>query len=87
MFKETKLIAGKEDAAYDQLKLSVERENRADVYKKAELPDDWHYKNTPRCAPIVVVAKKGYLLVKSKGQEGRIHGNKCNAALIQALIS
>jgi len=30
------------------------------VYKKEELPERWHYKNSERVTSIVVVAEPGY---------------------------
>jgi ectonucleotide pyrophosphatase/phosphodiesterase family protein 1/3 len=43
-----------------------------DVYLKANLPDRLHVKNSIRTAPIIIVAKPGYLVLKNRNSQDSI---------------
>lgn len=51
--------AGKYDAVYNALKTAASA-NHFRVFKRADLPAGWHYKNSRRTGSIVVVADVGY---------------------------
>ena len=60
--------AGELEAIYQQLKTSLPF--AATVYKKSELPERWHYQNSKRIAPLLVVPEPGWrLMQKHKQQE------------------
>lgn len=52
--------AGKEDAIYETLKSKLPPQ--AKVYRKAELPARFHYSNSPRIAPLLVLPAEGWTL-------------------------
>jgi predicted AlkP superfamily pyrophosphatase or phosphodiesterase len=68
--------AGKEDLIYKALTDKLPPQAR--VYRKAEMPARFHYSNSPRIAPLLVVPDEGWTLTtrarfveqKAKGREG-----------------
>nr|CAD7597575.1 unnamed protein product [Timema genevievae] len=50
---------GKENTLYQTLKTSSKNRHYK-IYRKAELPERWHYKNNPRTPPLLAVADEGY---------------------------
>nr|CAD7462143.1 unnamed protein product [Timema tahoe] len=50
---------GKENTVYQTLKTSSKNRHYK-IYRKAELPERWHYKNNPRTPPLLAVADEGY---------------------------
>jgi predicted AlkP superfamily pyrophosphatase or phosphodiesterase len=62
--------AGREDAVYTAL---ARANSRLRVYKRAETPANWHYRDHPRIPPIVGVVDEGWqILVRSTLNERRI---------------
>ena len=67
--------AGREDAVYKAL---VNAHPRLKVYRKAETPEHWHYRDHPRIPPIVGVVEEGWQVLPratlsqriSRGQTG-----------------
>lgn len=51
---------GKEDAIYKTLKAKLPPQ--AKVYRKAEMPARFHYSNSPRIAPLLVLPDEGWIL-------------------------
>nr|CAD7448526.1 unnamed protein product [Timema bartmani] len=49
----------KENTVYQTLKTSSKNRHYK-IYRKAELPERWHYKNNPRTPPLLAVADEGY---------------------------
>ncbi len=87
--------AGELEPIYQQLKTSLPFAAR--VYKKSELPARWHYQNSKRIAPLLVVPETGWrLMQKHKQQEwlekpGRSavtgsHGYDNNSPAMQAIF-
>ncbi len=59
---------GKEDAIYESLQGKLPRQ--AKVYRKAELPARFHYSNSPRIAPLLVLPEEGWTLTtRAKSDE------------------
>ncbi|VDL64687.1 unnamed protein product [Hymenolepis diminuta] len=62
------------------------------VYKKEEIPDEYHYKRNDRIAPIVVIAEEGWMLQTNKskpftGSLAGMHGyNNSNADMHPFII-
>lgn len=56
--------AGKEDEIYRTLKPRLPPQAR--VYRKAELPARFHYSNSPRIAPLLVLPREGWVLLDRK---------------------
>jgi hypothetical protein len=55
------LIVGQFDEVYKNLKNTAISLGTFDVYKKEEIPDRWHMKNTTRLTGIIyLLAKPGY---------------------------
>nr|CAD7429923.1 unnamed protein product [Timema monikensis] len=50
---------GKENTVYQTLKTSSKNRHYK-IYRKAELPERWHYKNNLRTPPLLAVADEGY---------------------------
>ena len=48
-------------ALYEQLKRKADQ--NIEVYRKEDIPAEWHYKNNNRIAPIILVAKAGWRVV------------------------
>jgi predicted AlkP superfamily pyrophosphatase or phosphodiesterase len=73
--------AGREDAVYNSL---AGANPHLRVFRKAETPESWHYRDHPRIPPIVGVADEGWQVMRrttltaqiAKGQNGPIgvHG-------------
>jgi predicted AlkP superfamily pyrophosphatase or phosphodiesterase len=67
--------AGREDAVYKAL---INAHPRLKIYRKAETPEHWHYRDHPRIPPIVGVVEEGWQLLPramlaqriSRGQTG-----------------
>lgn len=55
---------GREDAIYETLKAKLPP--HAKVYRKAEMPARFHYSNSPRIAPLLVLADEGWVLTTRK---------------------
>jgi predicted AlkP superfamily pyrophosphatase or phosphodiesterase len=51
---------GKEDAIYSTLKVKLP--SQAKVYRKAELSARYHYSNSPRIAPLLVLPDEGWIV-------------------------
>jgi predicted AlkP superfamily pyrophosphatase or phosphodiesterase len=51
------------EGIYQQLKASLP--SQAKVYKKSELPERWHYQNSKRIAPLLVVPETGWRLMQT----------------------
>ncbi|MEK6334483.1 MAG: ectonucleotide pyrophosphatase/phosphodiesterase [Acidobacteriota bacterium] len=72
--------AGKENEIYQSLKRKLPPQAR--VYRKAELPVRFHYSQSPRIAPLVVLPAEGWILtnreafaeMKAKGELNRTKG-------------
>jgi predicted AlkP superfamily pyrophosphatase or phosphodiesterase len=72
--------AGKEDAIYKTLKARLPPQ--AKVYHKAEVPARFHYSNSPRIAPLLVLPEEGWTLTtrakfdeaKSKNPKNGLRG-------------
>ena len=59
--------AGKEDEIYRRLRSRLPSQAR--VYRKAELPARFHYSNSPRIAPLLVLPDEGWILTNRKSFE------------------
>lgn len=70
---------GKEDEIYRTLKSKL---RHATIYRKAELPKRFHYKNSPRIAPLILLTDEGWITtnrerfeeLKEKGDLKHLHG-------------
>lgn len=58
---------GNEDRIYETLKARLPRQAR--VYRKSELPGRFHYSNSPRIPPLVVLPDEGWILTNRKSFE------------------
>jgi len=74
---------GREDALYRAL---AGRHPHLAVYRKADIPDDWHFRDSPRIQPIVAVADPGWeiasrdwLTRRPEAFAGGSHGWDANA--------
>jgi predicted AlkP superfamily pyrophosphatase or phosphodiesterase len=56
---------GKEDEIYQSLKRKLPPQAR--VYRKAEMPARFHYSQSPRIAPLLVLPAEGWILTNQKG--------------------
>lgn len=56
--------AGKEDEIYQSLKRRLPPQAR--VYRKAEMPARFHYSQSPRIAPLLVLPAEGWILTTQK---------------------
>ena len=56
--------AGKEDEIYQSLKRKLPPQAR--VYRKAEMPARFHYSQSPRIAPLLVLPAEGWILTNQK---------------------
>jgi predicted AlkP superfamily pyrophosphatase or phosphodiesterase len=66
---------GKEDAIYNTLK--AKSPAQAKVYRKAEMPARFHYSNSPRIAPLLVLPDEGWTLTtRAKSDEAKAKGRK-----------
>ena len=71
---------GKEDAIYESLKAKLPVHAR--VYRKAEIPPRFHYSNSPRIPPLLVLPDDGWTLItrarfeqaKARGGMNRLKG-------------
>jgi predicted AlkP superfamily pyrophosphatase or phosphodiesterase len=71
---------GKEGEIYSVLKTKLPPQ--AKVYRKAEIPERLHYRNSPRIAPLIVLPDEGWALInrqrldemKKKGDLQRLRG-------------
>lgn len=71
---------GKEAAIYDTLKAKLP--SHAKIYRKSELPARFHYSDSPRIAPLLVLPDEGWTLMsrkrldekKAKGQMSGLRG-------------
>jgi predicted AlkP superfamily pyrophosphatase or phosphodiesterase len=57
-------IKGKEDAIYNSLNSKLPPQ--AKVYRKSEIPARFHYSNSPRIAPLLVLPDEGWMLLTRK---------------------
>ncbi len=72
--------AGKEDEIYQSLKRRLPAQGR--VYRKAEMPARFHYSQSPRIAPLLVLPAEGWILtnrkafaeMQAKGETKRLKG-------------
>ncbi|XP_064598647.1 glycerophosphocholine choline phosphodiesterase ENPP6-like [Liolophura sinensis] len=44
------------------------------TYRKEDTPENWHFRHHPRIPPIVVVAEKGWTILKKRSEELGNHG-------------
>ena len=44
------------------------------VWKKAEIPERFHYRNNRRIAPIVIVADSGVQILRNKALDNQLEG-------------
>ena len=51
-------VTGKEDLIYDALK----NVSHLKVYRKADIPERYHYRNSPRIPAIVIEAEEGWVI-------------------------
>ncbi|MGA9994343.1 MAG: ectonucleotide pyrophosphatase/phosphodiesterase [Pyrinomonadaceae bacterium] len=58
---------GKEDEIYETLKAGLPPQ--AKVYRKTEMPARFHYSDSPRIAPLLVLPEEGWLLTTRKNFE------------------
>ncbi len=58
---------GKEDEIYETLKAKLPR--HAKVYRKSEVPARFHYSNSPRIAPLLVLPVEGWIVVNREHYE------------------
>jgi len=58
---------GKEDEIYQTLKTKLPR--HAKVYRKSEVPARFHYSNSPRIAPLLVLPEEGWIVVNREHYE------------------
>lgn len=58
---------GELEAIYQQLKAALPPQ--ATVYKKSELPQRWHYQDSKRIAPLLVVPETGWRLMQKHKQK------------------
>ena len=73
---------GKEDEIYSTLKSKL-NPVQAKIYRKAELPKRFHYSNSPRIAPLIVLPNEGWITtnrkrfddMKARGDMNRKRGN------------
>ena len=66
---------GKEDAIYKTLKARLPPQ--AKVYRKAEVPARFHYSNSPRIAPLLVLPEEGWTLTtRAKFDEAKAKNPK-----------
>ncbi|HEY1308937.1 MAG TPA: ectonucleotide pyrophosphatase/phosphodiesterase [Vicinamibacterales bacterium] len=64
---------GREDAVYAAL---VKAHPRLKVYRRAETPEHWHYRDHPRIPPIVGVVDEGWqIMVRDTFNQRRSRGN------------
>jgi predicted AlkP superfamily pyrophosphatase or phosphodiesterase len=65
---------GTEDAIFKSLKAKLPPQ--AKVYRKAEMPARFHYSNSPRIAPLLVLPDEGWTLTtREKFEEGKAKGH------------
>lgn len=87
--------AGELEPIYRQLKTSLPPQ--ATVYKKSELPERWHYQNSKRIAPLLVVPEPGWRLMQKHKQQAWLetpgrsvvtgsHGYDNNSPAMQAIF-
>lgn len=87
--------AGELEPIYRQLKTSLP--SQATVYKKSELPERWHYQNSKRIAPLLVVPEPGWRLMQKHKQQAWLetpgrsvvtgsHGYDNNSPAMQAIF-
>ncbi|WP_240221177.1 ectonucleotide pyrophosphatase/phosphodiesterase [Rheinheimera hassiensis] len=57
---------GKLNSIYQQLNRNLPPQ--AKVYKKADLPARWHYQNSKRIAPLLVIPEPGWRLIQQKAE-------------------
>lgn len=66
---------GNEDVIYKELKAKLP--TQAKVYRKAEMPARFHYSNSPRIPPLLVLPDEGWTLTnRAKFDETRAKGKK-----------
>ncbi|VUZ46520.1 unnamed protein product [Hymenolepis diminuta] len=80
------------DELYTMVKKAETDGGHCKVYKKEEIPDEYHYKRNDRIAPIVVIAEEGWMLQTNKskpftGSLAGMHGyNNSNADMHPFII-
>jgi predicted AlkP superfamily pyrophosphatase or phosphodiesterase len=55
---------GKEDEIYNSIKSKLPAQ--AKIYRKAELPDRYHFKNNRRIAPLLILPEEGWIIVNKE---------------------
>ncbi|HEY0080517.1 MAG TPA: ectonucleotide pyrophosphatase/phosphodiesterase [Pyrinomonadaceae bacterium] len=65
---------GREEQIYSVLKTRLPRQ--AQVYRKSEIPERFHYRHSPRIAPLVVLPEEGWILTnRQRFEEMRKKGD------------
>lgn len=59
LFPNNECISGKETVVYNALKTASQTANFS-IYRSSELPQRWHYGQSPRAPPLLAVADIGY---------------------------
>jgi hypothetical protein len=59
LFPHNECISGKETVVYNALKTATQTANFS-IYRSSELPQRWHYGQSPRTPPLLAVADVGY---------------------------
>jgi len=62
------------DAVYNQLKGFHQH---AKVWKKNDIPDQFHYKHNDRIAPIIIMPEVGWWLVQNKTDKIPLSKQEC----------
>ncbi len=66
---------GKEDSIYETLRAKLPPQ--AKIYRKAEMPARFHYSNSPRIAPLLVLPDEGWTLTtRSKHDDTKAKGGR-----------
>ena len=81
-------VEGEEDSIYSELRSAQMRGIPFMVYKKEDLPPEYHYKSNDRIAPIVLVANKGFVIDFRGGDwvPRGVHGYDPSIPEMQALL-
>ena len=81
-------VAGEEDSIISELRSAQMHSIPYMIYKREELPLEYHYSKSDRIAPIILVAKKGYVIDFRGGDwvPRGAHGYDPNLPEMQALL-
>ena len=81
-------VPGEGDSIFSELKEAQMRGHPFMVFKRDELPPEFHYKGNVRIAPIILIAKKGYVIDFRGGEwvPRGAHGYDPNLPEMQAIL-